>query len=110
MNLTRQDLETLIEAVGDWEQVHCRAQGPIEAFLSGNAMLQVPHCDDPECENCKSLKAGVDTAIKRKVDSMKMISERSVLLRAKLIAMRDAADVEKLFEQAKESEAGNGTY
>ena len=93
MELSRQDYDVLIEAVESWEQKDFgkALMGGILDSMMSKAMpadIREKHKRDRDEERRKGELAA------------KVRKERSVMLRAKLIGLRDAIDAEKLFEQA----------
>lgn len=96
---TTQELDLLIEAVGEWDRHKTgHGGGPLAAMLEGMAIPV--HCSDPNCETCQGMRAEFERVVKTKRDEAKIASERSILLRAKLIGLRDSQAADKLFDQA----------
>jgi len=93
---TNQELDLLIEALGTWEAIKTRGPHPLAAVIGG--IFQ--QCDDPECDACRQSRAQAAAEERKRCEESKLASERSILLRAKLIGLRDSAAADKVFDEA----------
>lgn len=96
-SLTRQELDLLIEALGHWERLQCSRPNSLAAAIRA----AMPPCSDPDCESCREAKAQEAAEARHFAEASKLASERSILLRAKLIGLRDSQAADKLFAEAK---------
>ncbi|WP_373649032.1 hypothetical protein [Schlesneria sp. DSM 10557] len=92
MNLTREDIALLFDAVERWEQRD--GTGRMMSSMFGSILTK----DDPEAkakfnEEMERIQRQQDLEDRTK-------KERGVMLRAKLIALRDSMDAARLFEQS----------
>lgn len=88
MELTKQDLDVMVEAVEAWERE------PSSTSLLGDVMGAM------FCRNEEEREAALrerEKAKRERDESMRVRKERSVLLRAKLIQMRDSMIAESAF-------------
>lgn len=89
-DLTKQDLEMLIEAVEAWESKDAAAQ-------LMDSMLGSLVCKNDE--DRKRFEEKQEQKAMARNEHKKMRKERSIILRAKLIAMRDSANADKLLAE-----------
>ena len=88
MELDRSDLDVLIEAVETWE-----SSDALGEFMGDMVMAMVGPKDGPEREEWQRKREVERADRKRKQDDEKRVrKERSILLRAKLIALRDGVE------------------
>ena len=72
-------------------------KGPMAVAIAG----MLGHtCSDPDCENCRNTRAQVERDTKERNAAAKLASERSIMLRAKLIGLRDGLAADKAFDEA----------
>ncbi len=91
MNLSKQELNTILEALEAWESKDLAGE-LIESILTaalGKSSGQQSFIE----QTMKPMKA-------KRAEEAKVRKERSVLLRAKLIGIRDAMEVDQLFDEA----------
>ena len=88
--LTQDDYNTLIEAVEIWKDMM-----PMEGHQFGDMMTALTSGDS---DKLKSVLTNTKEEVGRKRQSRK---EQAILLQAKLIQMRDAADLQEVIQSLK---------
>ena len=89
MELTRQDMDLLIEAVECWEKKD--VEGSVVGSLLGAMFCRTEEDKEHYKREQEKQKAERDR-------SSRTTKERSILLRSKLIAMRDSVDADRFLE------------
>lgn len=90
VDFTKQDLDVLSEAVEKWEQDD--TSGEIMGIMLEGLM------GDKSPEAQQKMKAEREERAKKRKVAQKIRKERGVLLRAKLLKLKDLADAERLAE------------
>lgn len=93
---TRVDLDTLIEAMGDWETVGNHDYH----MLSMIKNMPMPPEDHEAFEYIKDIKAHFLKREREINDSRTMRQERATLLKAKLMLVRADMSIDRLFEMS----------
>lgn len=93
MKLTRDDFEFLIECVSAREA--CMSQGDMISEMFEAILLRKGEENDPD-----DIKRKLEEKQRIKNKERKPVSERCVLLKAKLIQMRDERDAEELLSSS----------
>lgn len=91
MQLTNQDVNTLIEALDAWEQSGFAGQ------LMGDMFAGMLCKDESAMEKMKAERERSNAEYERKVRAKK---ERSIILKAKLLQLRDSIEVDSLLEHS----------
>lgn len=92
--LTRQDYDVLLEAMEAWEQKDA-GQQIMSAMLNNVLSKGAPPHEKERMERETREENS------RRLQDAKTRKERSVVLRAKIIAIRDSIDADRIFEEAK---------
>lgn len=97
-DLTREDLDVLVEAVEAWE-----SSGALGEFMGEMISAISGPKDGPEREEWQRRRdAEKAAAVAAKAAEKRARKERSILLRAKLISLRDRADIDAFAESARQ--------
>ena len=92
MSLTTQDYEVLIEALSAWEGRHCMADSMLMMMKSGFCKTK---------EEAKESVATSQQEIEQKERERRPEKERSILLKAKLITLRDSLAADELLKASQ---------
>lgn len=95
-SFTREDIETLIESVGDWETVGNHEYHVLSMIKSA----PMPPQDHEAFEAMSQIKDYFRSREREIVASRALRQEKAVFLKAKLMTVRRKLDVEKLFDMA----------
>mgnify|MGYP003500950745 CR=1 FL=1 len=96
---SREDIETLLESISDWECVENQEY----QMMSYIKALQLPSEDNPAYNSILAVKENFKSREKEIKESRITRQERAVFLKAKLMLVRRDMGIDQLFEMATES-------
>lgn len=96
---SREDIETLLESISDWECVENQEY----QMMSYIKALQLPSEDNPAYSSILAVKENFKSREKEIKESRITRQERAVFLKAKLMLVRRDMGIDQLFEMATES-------
>ena len=96
---SREDIETLLESISDWECVENQEY----QMMSYIKALQLPSEDNPAYNSILAVKENFKSRENEIKESRITRQERAVFLKAKLMLVRRDMGIDQLFEMATES-------